>query len=95
MSFHLMAVNGSRNIGGSLRALFVNQEQHDNKVVGDAVGGVIADTIDEALLVPESGDMMRGEKDTKWLNVFVNSLEFTSNDASPVPQRREPPFFRE
>ena len=42
-----------------------------------------------------SGDMMQGEKDAGIEHVFVNSLEFTSNDAFEVPPRREPVFFLE
>ena len=53
----------------------------------------IDDVIDETLLVSKWGDMMRGCKDVGASVVFVKSLESTSNDATPVPPRREPHFF--
>ena len=55
----------------------------------------IDDVIDETLLVSKWGDMMRGCKDVGASVVFVKSLESTSNDATPVPPRREPHFFLE
>ena len=66
---------------------------HDDTAIGDTMEDAIGVVIENALLVPESAAMMQVEKDAQVQNVFVNSLKFTSNDASPVPPRREPPFF--
>ena len=48
----------------------VNQEE----TMKDAVGEVIEDVTDKILLVQESGDMMRGEKDATTWKVFCNFI---------------------